>query len=56
MSEIYFIVRHWLFLLQCLISHDWDYFMMTRRDGAQEHYRCCLRCEKSELLSTKWNL
>lgn len=36
--------------------HDWDYFVMTRLDGGLEHYRCCLRCEKSEHLSTSWSV
>ena len=40
--------------LRCLLNfHDYDYFTMTRLDGGTEHHRCCLRCEKSELLSVK---
>lgn len=37
--------------LRCRFGfHDYDYFTMTRLDGGTEHHRCCLRCEKSELL------
>lgn len=40
--------------LRCLFGfHDHDYFTMTRLDGGTEHHRCCLRCERSELLSVK---
>lgn len=40
--------------LRCRFGfHDYDYFTMTRLDGGTEHHRCCLRCEKSELLSVK---
>lgn len=40
--------------LRCLLNfHDYDYFIMTRLDGGTEHHRCCLRCEKSQLLSVK---
>jgi hypothetical protein len=37
--------------LRCLLGfHDYDYFTMTRLDGGTEYHRCCLRCEKSELV------
>lgn len=37
--------------LRCLFGfHDYDYFSMTRLDGGTEHHRCCLRCEKSQLV------
>lgn len=37
--------------LRCRFGfHDYDYFVMTRLDGGTEHHRCCLRCEKSELV------
>lgn len=40
--------------LRCRFGfHDYDYFTMTRLDGGTEHHRCCLRCERSELLSVK---
>ncbi len=37
--------------LRCRFGfHDYDYFSMTRLDGGTEHHRCCLRCEKSQLV------
>lgn len=43
--------------LRCRFGfHDYDYFTMTRLDGGIEHHRCCLRCEKSQLLSVDYVL
>lgn len=28
--------------------HDWHYFGLKRLDGGYDHFRCCMRCEKSE--------
>ena len=43
-------LREWRVL--CLVGlHDWDYFsLMTFGGDKREDYRCCMRCEKSELV------
>lgn len=28
--------------------HDWHYFSMKTLTGSYDHFRCCMRCEKSE--------
>lgn len=43
--------------LRCRFGfHDYDYFAMSRLDGGTEHHRCCLRCEKSQMLGVDYVL
>lgn len=44
-------LRWQLRIILCRLGmHDWDYFSLTNLDGSPAHFRCCMRCEKSETL------
>ena len=41
----------WRAILCHLAGHDWDYFSLTSAEtGNREYYRCCMRCEHSEMI------
>mgnify|MGYP007069031955 CR=1 FL=1 len=41
----------WIMFVCLVRGHDWDYFTLTNLDGTPAHFRCCLRCERSEELA-----
>lgn len=40
----------WRSLVCRVAGHDWDSFSLTNLDGTPAHFRCCLRCERTETL------